>query len=59
MTETQAWTTALGKELLQLEAEGADDLTIASLEHRLQAAFNSVKHVRRCYNKQAVTPEAQ
>ena len=50
--ETQAWTTALGRELLRLESEGADYATICSLEHRLQAAFNTLKHVRKCYHKE-------
>ena len=47
----EAWTTALGRELQQLTAEGADFNTIYSLEHRLQAAFNTLKHIRRCYHK--------
>lgn len=48
---SEAWTTALGRELQQLTAEGADFNTIYSLEHRLQAAFNTLKHIRRCYHK--------
>jgi len=50
--ENEAWTTAIGRELLQLESEGADYAVICSLEHRLQAAFNAVKHVRKCFNQQ-------
>jgi len=55
--QTEAWTTALGRELQQLTAQGADDATILSLEHRLQIAFNSVKHVRKCYYKDPAHPE--
>lgn len=50
--ENEAWTTALGRELLRLESNGADYATICSLEQRLQVAFNAVKHVRKCFNKQ-------
>jgi len=52
---SEAWTTALGRELQQLTAEGADYATICSLEARLQIAFNCVKHVRKCYHKEAVS----
>ena len=54
----EAWTTALGRELQQLNAEGADYNTIYSLEHRLQAAFNTLKHIRRCYHKPTHTKGA-
>ncbi len=48
----EAWTTALGRELQQLTAAGADHATICSLESRLQIAFNCLKHVRKCYYKE-------
>ena len=47
----EAWTTALGRELQQLNADGADYNVIYSLECRLQSAFNQLKHIRRCYHK--------
>ena len=50
---TQAYTTSLGRELLRLQEEGASDQELYSLEHRLKVAFNTVKHVRKCYNKPA------
>ena len=49
--DNESFTTALGRELQQLNAEGADYNVIYGLEHRLQAAFNQLKHIRRCYNK--------
>ena len=50
---SEAWTTSLGRELQRLQAEGASDQELYALEHRLQTAFNCVKHVRKCYNKPA------
>ena len=50
--ETEAWTTSLGRKLLQLESEGVDYATICSLEHQLQIAFNTLKHVRKCFHKE-------
>lgn len=47
----EAWTTALGRELQQLNAEGVGWQQIATVEHQLQAAFNTLKHIRRCYHK--------
>jgi len=51
--ETEAWTTYLGRELQQLNTEGVGWQQIASVEHQLQAAFNTLKHIRRCYAKKS------
>ena len=48
----EAWTTRLGKELLTLENNGASDHDIARLQEQLQAAFNQLRHLRKCYTKQ-------
>lgn len=56
--ETEPHTTQLGRELQQLSAEGADYSAIYSLEHRLQQAFNQLKHIRRCYHKPTFTKGA-
>jgi len=53
---SQAWTTALGRELQELNAEGADINVIYSLESRLQSAFNTLKHIRKCYHKETHVP---
>lgn len=49
--ETQAWTTSLGRQLLALENEGVNYAAICILEDDLKSAFNTLKHIRRCYAK--------
>ena len=50
--ETEAWTTSLGRQLLALENDGADYATVCKIEDELKAAFNTLKHIRRCYIKE-------
>ena len=52
MFETEALCTRLGKELLALENNGASDHDVARLQEQLQAAFNQLRQLRRCYAKQ-------
>ena len=51
--ETEAWTTALGRQLLALENGGANYAAICLLEGDLKAAFNTLKHIRKCYQKES------
>lgn len=51
--ETEAWTTSLGRQLLALENEKANYAAICILEDDLKCAFNTLKHIRRCYQKEA------
>ena len=48
----ESLTTRLGRELLALENSGASDHEIAKLQEQLQAAFNQLRHLRKCYTKQ-------
>ena len=50
--ETEAWTTSLGRQLLALENDGANYAAICILEDDLKKAFNTLKHIRRCYVKE-------
>ena len=52
MIETEPLTTRLGRELLALQQEGADDASIARLSDELKAAFNCLRYLRKCYVKQ-------
>ena len=47
----EAWTTSLGRQLLALEQSNAEYGEICKLEDDLKAAFNTLKHIRRCYHK--------
>ena len=49
--DTTAWTVLLGRELQRLAAEGATDMDVYALEHKLMLAINQIKFVRKCYNK--------
>ena len=51
--ETEAWTTALGRQLLALESDGGDYSAICILEDELKKAFNTLKHIRRCHAKRS------
>ena len=51
--ETEAWTTSLGRQLLALENEQGDYETICFLEDSLKYAFNALKHIRKCYQKES------
>ena len=51
--ETEAWTTSLGRQLLALENEKANYAAICTLEDDLKKAFNTLKHIRRCYVKRS------
>ena len=50
--ETEAWTTSLGRQLLALENQKANYAAICILEDDLKKAFNTLKHIRRCYVKE-------
>ena len=50
--ETEPWTTALGRQLLALENGQGDYAEICYLEDSLKYAFNALKHIRKCYNKE-------
>ena len=51
--ETEAWTTSLGRQLLALENQKANYAAICILEDDLKSAFNTLKHIRRCYAKRS------
>lgn len=55
----EPWTTQLGRELLALENGGASDHDIARLQDELRGAFNQLRHIRKCYSKQATKGGAQ
>ena len=57
MSESQAWTVRLGKELQRFHQEGATDSELARIEEQLLMAIQQVKFIRKCYNKPASQTE--
>lgn len=53
--DKRPWTTNLGEIIAELNACGAPEPHIKAVENELIHAIQSVRHVRRCYEKCSAT----
>ena len=51
MSDNEAWTVRLGRELQRFHRDGATDLELSRTEEQLLMAIQQVKFIRKCYNK--------